>query len=1294
MAKFPFIYNYDNARAYYGPSLEDPRKQTRPYWMTEQDASLYSDSHPFSLAATAATVGGTAFASGFAPWKNQRLWNHYVPFVRAIEEYSPGQIFRTFQVSNFLSQFEKRPDLFLSPADLAKNQTYAQYMTKVLDTGPGTWQRMMEEGITVRKGQAFWGKGEEVALKYASVITTPEGASQYFGSGFARTIGAEEAFATESGGRKIPYAHNFFAKTKPLRSFQDVVNPTLDSKPAQIIGGRNLPQYIGRQAGAWGTEWVSRFNRLLRAPFEMEPMRTVFEGAQKGIQRVTGKKIGLSVAERSGLKMLGSLSTKYGLGLGLLSIGYATTDHIARESEALDETLLSEGLTPAIATLGVKANLIASELAETAGLHRYRELQEGIAPGSTDLQKLIAFPLIGAFGASIASYGTKVSIMASNQIKMGMNSVEAREAAEETMKSFGGKGRLAELGRNFTSQTGYYAREDKLGSFMRAISKPSKEGKLYFKLAGKIGPTKLAAISGAAIGLAAILPFIPGALLPSERPDELHAKYSGEKEVAIRKGRWWEFGRSPFEGGRIQYYRPHWYPRMLSRSRDKAIWGEDEPSPIEKWFKKEFTYELEKKHYKERPYPITSVPFEDVPLIGPILAGTIGRLIKPTRLMHTEEWLSDKGTLAEPPQFGQRIATELGQKPGGVPVSPYDTKSIIGEQLYRMTEMMGLPGFSMVSMKETLTGTADVFDQLKQLESARRIAGFERYYWDLELGGLLGTTEGFRRLYPHRRRQIPLYNPIRNTMPGWMPGPGDRSPDFLHGDPYTKVKEGELRLPGAGYAARFPELKGISNKDYPLIHKWKILSDIAPYSNSYGQHLQMVRAARKNQSWGDYEEKIYQQTLEQIKEKKSSRIELQEYRYLEPDGSLIGDSKHYAGEETSDLLAELNRQYSEQKEGEKGGVFDRMFGGYWELLAHNADTAWDSMTPISPGAKLVHTRSPIESYERVQVYGSSNAFWQHPWRDFLRPFTMQIGRSLGWGGIPAHIEKKREVEEYFDVLKYTKFSRLANMARFSGDTEAVRKFESKKDETLFGINPFTRNYSSIFRSLPRRDRDYFNAFSETSTVEERERILELVPDNEKALYTARWKLSFANEVKKAKEAETLSESQIAEADEMVENIYEEAKNEGFPSSQELTAEYLETRIPGETYPDWYRRTRLLSKYPPIPGADWVGYHPSVDLEDIKLKVIQNMGEDMHEFNLWPSRLRDMAYKPYINEEAIEPIINPEELTEADARARINEVFASNGVIADIFTRTSYTGTGDETEINIEHAPDISRRGRS
>jgi hypothetical protein len=71
-------------------------------------------------------------------------------------------------------------------------------------------------------------------------------------------------------------------------------------------------------------------------------------------------------------------------------------------------------------------------------------------------------------------------------------------------------------------------------------------------------------------------------------------------------------------------------------------------------------------------------------------------------------------------------------------------------------------------------------------------------------------------------------------MPSWLPG-DDYMTNFKVGDPYVGIDDGYARLPGAGYEALHPELKGLSPEDYPDIHKLRILGDVAPYSQEYNQ---------------------------------------------------------------------------------------------------------------------------------------------------------------------------------------------------------------------------------------------------------------------------------------------------------------------------------------------------------------------------------------------------------------------------------------------------------------------------
>jgi hypothetical protein len=191
---------------------------------------------------------------------------------------------------------------------------------------------------------------------------------------------------------------------------------------------------------------------------------------------------------------------------------------------------------------------------------------------------------------------------------------------------------------------------------------------------------------------------------------------------------------------------------------------------------------------------------------------------------------------------------------------------------------------------------------------------------------------------------------------------------------------------------------------------------------------------------------------------------------------------------------------------------------------------------------------------------------------------------------------------------------------------------------------------------------------------------------------ARWKLKDADDMKKAIKKGLLSEEQVDRAKGVLEQLYQEKETEGFPKTQELWAEYLTSRLPNETYPDWYRRTRLLEKElkgKQLPGPDWVGWHPSVDLEDIKLKIVQDEGKNMYDYDLWPDRARAVSRRPMVAEAAAE-VTQAVEAKEDPAviRARITSVLAANKVQPlQVTLLPSSTG---ETVVNLEVVDDRSK----
>lgn len=149
-------------------------------------------------------------------------------------------------------------------------------------------------------------------------------------------------------------------------------------------------------------------------------------------------------------------------------------------------------------------------------------------------------------------------------------------------------------------------------------------------------------------------------------------------------------------------------------------------------------------------------------------------------------------------------------------------------------------------------------DESKFIANAGDIDSFTRQFWDAGVGGLGGeTAEIGRRFLPEfsRRRRV---NPLMNTMADqhtWLPE------KFYMGDAYTKVINGEARLPGAGYEAinqLHPDQ--FASDGYGAIDRYKILADIAPNSPEYKYWKQIVKMMNSDEA-----KKVLQDTEEMVK---------------------------------------------------------------------------------------------------------------------------------------------------------------------------------------------------------------------------------------------------------------------------------------------------------------------------------------------------------------------------------------------------------------------------------------------
>lgn len=315
-------------------------------------------------------------------------------------------------------------------------------------------------------------------------------------------------------------------------------------------------------------------------------------------------------------------------------------------------------------------------------------------------------------------------------------------------------------------------------------------------------PSSTSTIPGAIVGgfLKGPLGILPGAvinrfmgangILPNfdKSYEDMKGTYSGRDLVPVRRNRFWLFSKAPYEGDGPQYFRPHWYPRLKSQYKytDTLYGSKAEAFIFAPWTGLGFNpighvidkYHYEKKHYWDRPYPVSAPAFSEVPVIGKLLSATIGRLPiigKPLKYMHQDEMshyysTGDSNTSSDGqfstsnmPKVTQMEQTlYMNKGTGGTAetalrggnlkaMNPYGTMTVLGEQLYDFTELAGLRGYQL----ETMMG-GGLADEHPRLSNASDMWSARRAFWDLSAGDIFGScfVKGTRVVTTTGRKKI------------------------------------------------------------------------------------------------------------------------------------------------------------------------------------------------------------------------------------------------------------------------------------------------------------------------------------------------------------------------------------------------------------------------------------------------------------------------------------------------------------------------------------------------------------
>lgn len=742
--------------------------------------------------------------------------------------------------------------------------------------------------------------------------------------------------------------------------------------------------------------------------------------------------------------------------------------------------------------------------------------------------------------------------------------------------------------------------------------------------------------------------------------DELREMYKGERDVPVRADRWWFLGRQPYGGGRIKYWKKHWFAEMTSNYRDKAIYGSKKeawrgswlPTPENLFLLKNIydPYYVENLHYHDRPYPTTSPMFGEVPLVGGALQATIGRLLKPVQYRHTT--VPDSQGIPQDALRGQQEAALMGTDPYEFEQRPSKTRMALSEMtletVHRLFDWTGLPGF----MAESALGMEDWGRDDQVLAASGIMTSSEKAYYEKNAGGMLGGTELLRRFMPRSRRKS-FINPIENIAPEWLPGhrsvfPGDRAGhlNFHRGDPYTILEKGEGRLPGKGYE----ELHGLHSSEpgvYDSFDRFKILSDIAPFSEAFKHYKTEVQQQIEGGVLSKHDTDRYYKTIDNMDERTRSRTAAGGKRYssgafdtakvriaraLDPTtfqvSEMPGVTFQLAGvtDRTHQMSASQLSAYKTLgskmrsmvgKEVEMtwggAGVETPAIIGNVNQIAIDAGLQTEQLHGLGYQAK--HGGGGLPSlYENAMHAGAGRLpgplmvdYFRTKWlgqRTATEEYEFSYkhgGQSTDWGHpfsnyiLPwfhsatnseaAQANKARQLTEYMDNLKYAKNTKLANQAIAAGNTELAQSYAQRASQTLVSLRANSPNFwRDVYAALPPAERPYFNVFAGTTGREEQERIMEAVPEYMKHIYMGLWQ---------RKQPRDQFDSPI------LKRYSENARRASSQSVDEQVAEFFTSH--------------------PAPPKDWMGWHPGVDLESVTIRTANQEGVDIHQLGMWESQ---------------------------------------------------------------------------
>ena len=1231
-------------------------------------ANRYAKKHEIALADIRAKGGAPTDLTDH--FKTQSFGRSVLSFIASLEELSPFGIARTLQASNilepFISHSREVKDIHIAPASVKNSSDYMDAVIRAASK-----DKFQLEDIDYKKG--FVLRGSEL-LRYNADGTLDE-ANPILRHARAVTTNMKTG---ES-----------LSPNRPLNKFAALHGTSLgfnsyEKDQVSFIAGSSWTDLTKKWASSIFMQGMEIGYKTMDKP--LAGIEDIFKAAGVGngdngfFNSDFYKKMRDKIAPNLGTNGQYNLSPMKGMGVFAQNmstkliagyVGYQAInqvlDIITPEKSAWNDGIIS-GLTANYANLRVQSAKILAD-----PFQRYKEAQENAADGSTSLVTLAGFPLVGAVAGAKLPYFKRLFDSATKGIE------EASSLGDAKVHGYGPVQGLAD--------------KMKLG--------PTTKSKSY-------------GFIGAAIGAAIALPFLPGALI-GKSSEELEQSYSGEKLEANRANANWLAGGSSWDGEHIKNFQPSRVARILSGAKDEVLYGGDNDlkrdldpiySPI-RYLRN--PYAFEEMHQADMPYPVWGMNVEIGSFVGKAFQGTIGEIIKPTVMnpsFEKDSYSLSTNVLSEHRnQFGYSagsggeslyqgassfsIRTALSQiapqkqEDDAAPIlynakpnerkmiesgmmlaeeSPYsDPHAIAMSQTYNsLVDFIGLKGFmSGIAMNNLGYNPENVRRQLARSGESRSMS---QDIIDENVGDIFGLGEVQRRLIPtSASSRVDDVNPMLNSVaPSWLPSNEEKYYlNFQKGDFWNKVSLGEDRLPGAGYAKYNKDVEGLDPEEYPLVHQYKILSDVAMGSPEQIAMREFLLEAEKGGALSDKEKDIFYETLTQ-EQAKSRRKDFSEFK-------------------TDEEFSKLS-------------VSGKLLNTIWETAAHNAESPLEPLTPFRPGAKFIHKRTAIEDYEKTMIEGPDTAIWTNPYSHFIKPAFNRTLNTITPGIKRSEEAIERDnVEEYFDKLEYLK-------ARRNGRTNDVLR-------TVHGANAAgildESSFNKFKSGLSAKQRDYVEAFSKEEDGSDRRKILSMLPTDVGEAYKTVWNnlavaeqaKSSGKDIKEALESNYVKQSvkYLGRAkfhNEQFSRDMEQAVNEEkqqramngekfFGKSSEQYAKAKELRLrQADTEAIQYIAARTG-----VPDNNWIGWDPRLKLDEVKLRTLKIGKADTYDYGFWDSDLQRNSRIIALDEEdhitrsfdSIKSTMKADNLR----RLQIEGGLFNNGIFASRVT-LSDAGAGDFT----------------